>query len=420
MRWPWSRTAEAGSALATLDQRQASGINLYTATDGRDVLINTPDGWEVSQPWLWWTGPPEGGATVYGNPIPGADWGGYGARSLPAVQRCTSIICDTLAGLPWQHLRGDWETLASPPWLTDPQALRLDGRIVDPNAVVDDVRDSAVEFYSRWIRTALWYGDGYIYAPVRGANSEPIPPLWQLHPDAVEITEDRRYVVDDYVLPTGSILHLRGGEVRGDGHGTGVLRVHGPDLGLALSTRHYAGTQYRNGVPAGYLKSQQPNMTNDQAETLRRRWMQQHGTGNRSVAVLNVTTDFVPINLSPLDAQLDSARQWSLRDVALAFGLPPYMLGVPGDSSTYANVESRLIELRMFSFLNPWARRIESVLDAQFPRGHRVKIKTAGLERADTTTRYNAYKVAIEAGFMTVNEVRALEDLPPLNEPGVL
>ena len=89
------------------------------------------------------------------------------------------------------------------------------------------------------------------------------------------------------------------------------------------------------------------------------------------------------------------------------------MLGVPGDSSTYANVESRMIELRTFTLL-PWERRIESTLDAQLPRGTGLRIRWDGLLRADTTTRYEAYKNAIDAGFMTVDEIRALEDLPPL------
>jgi phage portal protein BeeE len=77
-------------------------------------------------------------------------------------------------------------------------------------------------------------------------------------------------------------------------------------------------------------------------------------------------------------------------------------------------VESRLIQYRMLSLLNPWVRRIESCLDAQFPTGTSLKIATAGLERADTTTRYNAYKTALDAGWLSVDEVRALEDLAPL------
>jgi phage portal protein BeeE len=78
-----------------------------------------------------------------------------------------------------------------------------------------------------------------------------------------------------------------------------------------------------------------------------------------------------------------------------------------------------MIELRTFSLL-PWQRRIESALDAQFPRGTSLKIASEGLLRADTKTRYDAYKVALDAGWVTVDEVRALEDLPPLESVGVL
>ena len=55
--------------------------NLLHATDGRDVLHNSPDGWEVEQPWLYWTGPPAATAAggPFGHPIPGAEpWIGVG------------------------------------------------------------------------------------------------------------------------------------------------------------------------------------------------------------------------------------------------------------------------------------------------------------------------------------------------------
>jgi HK97 family phage portal protein len=355
-----------------------------------------------------------------GNPPPGAGGGPGRFSSLPAVQRCTSLICDTIAGLPWLVLRGEWDTLPTPGWVSDPQATRPDGRApvagsLASSGLLPAARMSAVEFWSTWIRSALWWGDGYAYAPVRDSAGQPAPPLWLLHPSKVSITDAGGYQVDgdeEGPLPPGTVLHLRGGPVHSDWHGTGVLLEHAADLGLALATRSYAAGQYGSGIPSGYIESSQPNLTADKAAQLRDAWMAQHG-GTRRIAVLNATTKFVPLAVSPLDAQLDSARQWSLRDVATAFGVPSYMLGIPGDSATYANVESRMIEFRQFTLL-PWMRRIESCLDAEFPAGTGLKIKSAGLERADTATRYAAHKIALDAGWETVDEVRALEDLPPL------
>lgn len=380
------------------------------------MLWNTPDGWEVDAPWLWWLGPAGGDGTggPYGNPLTNQSPGEMVMSTLPGARRCTAIICDTLAGLPWHVFRG-FDQLTTPDWIADPQGLRIDGRVTDA-ALASVIRLSAVEFWANWITAALWFGDGYVYAPVRDASGAPKPPLWQLHPHDVTI-DAGAYWVGDIPLPADSIIHLRGEPPYTKGHGSGVIDSAGLDLNLAATLRTYASNVFTTGVPAGYLKSSAPSMTQADADALKARWLAQHGGARRSIAVLNATTEFHPISISPIDAQLDSARVWSLRDLALAFGVPAYMLGVPGDSSTYANVESRMIELRTFTLL-PWSRRIESTLDAQLPRGTSLKIRSDGLLRADTATRYAAYQAALGANggvaWLTVDEVRALEDRPPM------
>jgi len=332
------------------------------------------------------------------------------------VGRCTQIICDTLAGLPWSIVRGDYERLPVPDWITDPQALRVDQRVVDPRALYD-ARLSAFEFWANWVCSALWWGDGYVYVPVRDAAGQPVPPIWGLHPHDVTI-DGGAYFVGGQQLPAGSVLHLRGFLPYNTLHGRGVLTAYGPTLGLAASVQRYAAGTFTTGVPAGYLQSTQPSMTQDQADRLKATWMAQHGGERRTIAVLNATTSFHPVAISPVDAQLGGAREWSNRDIAVAFGVPPYMLGVPGDSSTYANVESRMIELSRFTFL-PWAWRIEAELSAQLPRGTNLHVRLEGLQRADTATRYKAYSEALQAGWMTVNEVRELEDMAPFEGEAV-
>jgi len=165
---------------------QAAGPKVRTATDGRDVLLNTPDGWEVDQPWLWFTGPAGGGLGPFGNPLVPSDGDPFGLSNQAGVSRCTSIICDTISGLPWKVFRGEYTELPTPAWLIDPQSTRVDGRVVDPGQVWE-ARLSAVEFWANWICAALWFGDGYVYAPVRDSNGQPQPPLWQLHPADVVI-----------------------------------------------------------------------------------------------------------------------------------------------------------------------------------------------------------------------------------------
>ena len=388
------------------------------ATDGREILHNDPDGWEISQPWLWWNGPAGGDGTggPWGNPPPGAN-----AKQgvMPGVSYCTNLIAGTLAGLPWRVQKGSTR-LTTPAWLADPMGLRWDKRTnsgdVEPVEQADLM--SVVDLRTQWITSALWFGDGYMYAQTLDADGEPMQPVTVLHPHKVKIENGRYFLTTTgEELPGKKMIHLRGNPPYINGHGSGVIDLHGAELGLAASVRSYAQGQFSSGVPTGYLKVNGPNPTQDQVDLLKAKWMAQHGNSRRSIAVLNATTDFTPISLSPLDAQLDMARQWSLRDIGLAFGVPASFLGIPGDSSTYSNVESRFIELRTYTLLN-WIRRIEEALGGRFPKDTDVKIITAGLERGDTTSRYTDYKIALDAGFMTIDEVRELEDLPPLDAAG--
>jgi HK97 family phage portal protein len=414
-------------AAAGLSALRGVASSVLYATDAPDVLRNSPDGWEVDQPWLWWTGAAGGGRTTFGNPIPGADpWVQFGG--IPAVARCTSIIVDTLAALPWHLYRqppgAQSQQLPTPDWITDPQALRYDGRVLNPKTP-DENRWSAMDVWSQWLLSALWFGDAYLWVPRRDSDGVPQPPLYVLHPSKVH-AEGGRYLVDvqqgePYVMGIGEIIHLRGLEplVGAEARGSGALTRFASTLGYGQSLAGYAQDIFTSGVPAGYLKANQPHLSQEDADTLKAKWMEQHGNGSRSIAVLNATTEFFPLTFTPVDAELIGAGQEFDRHVAMAFGVPAYMLGVPGDSSTYANVESRMIELARFTLL-PWAARIEAVLSAQLPRFTSLKIALDALMRADTATRYASYASALGAGWLTVDEVRALEDRPPLQPQEVI
>jgi HK97 family phage portal protein len=387
--------------------------NVLTATDGRDVLFNSPNGWEVEQPWLWWTG--SGGP--FGNPIPGSGGGPNSFAGIPGVARSTSLIVDTIATLPWHVYRDEIERLPTPPWIDDPQALRLDGRVVDTSSLHES-RISDVDFWAQWILSALWFGDGFIFVPSREPGGAPKPPLYVLHPMDVALRDGQYFVIGaDEAFRPGEIIHLRGQQPVVKGRGTGVLERFGADLGVMQSLRDYMAGAFASGVPAGYLKTSAPNIGPEQAQQLKDKWMSQHG-GRRSIAVLNATTEFHPLTWSPVDVGAAEFARISLNQVALMFGLPAYLLGAPTDSNTYANVESRMTELYQLTLL-PWIGRIESVLDAQLPRGTDVRVEIDGLLRADTRTRYESYAIALSNGFLTVNEVREFEGRPPLTMEAV-
>lgn len=376
-----------------------------------NILLNSPDGWMSNQTMnnYWWVD------SSLESLQPSGDIGNM-AQSLPAVSRATSLIVDTLSGLPINIRRG-FETLPTPGWIEDPQLTRPDGRVM---STVQPGRLNRMEFYGQWILSALLHGNGFIYIDERDINGAPkAGSLHVIHPELVDYVPGQGYYIRDpestewQYIPDGKLLHLRNfGELDERKFGMGVIRRHAATFYTAKEMQKYTDGVYKSGIPNGILKVSNPNLTSEQAADLKAKWLENHGN-KRSIAILNSSTDFQPLSISPVDAQLLQMSQMSINDIALAFGLDPYMLGGSSDSNTYANVESRNIAFVQNTLL-PWVRRIEETLNAETSRGTVVKMNLSGLLRADTATRTLAYATGIDKGWYTVDEVRAFEDLPPL------
>jgi HK97 family phage portal protein len=401
--------------------------SIHTATDGRDVLFNDPDGWEIDQPWLWFTDDsprnPNAGNT-FGNPIPGATDAVDGAQghSLAVVDRCLQLTADKIAGMPWKFYRGR-DRLDAPSWITDPQALARDGR--RPFIGTMDVRFSGVEFWAQYLRSLLLEGEGIAYTPrIRDDADQPtgpiIAPCYVLNPRHVEIVNGS-YAVRDPDAETGwefldprELLITRWIVRPGRRRGIGVIQAHAYDLLNASNLRSYADNLLQRGVPNGYLKSSKPDLDQTKADELKTQWMKAHGGTSKGIAVLNATTEFVPITINPQAMQYVEMAKLSDWNLCHLFGVPPTKLGLSlGSSLQYSTLESANAEYVQDGLMNI-ARRVESAVDATQPVGTSMKVDFNQLLRADTAARYAAYQIGIDAGFLTRDEVRAFEDLPPL------
>lgn len=395
------------------------GRVLY-ATDGRDILNNTPDGWEIDQPWLWWDGPANSDGTggPWGNPPPNSVGSFGGNSALPAMGRCRSLIADALAGVPFNTYRGR-DKIDTPTWILDPQNLADDGR---KGSTVRNVALSAVEFWSSVFVSAIELGEGIVYSPMTDAAGQLVDGVvfgdrgcFVLNPRDVEVERDM-YLIGGEPVNAAELLVIRGRVWPGRNRGHGVWDQFAAEVGFGTSIRDYASNMLGRGIPAGYLKVSAPDLDQTEADDLKARWMNAHGGRERRIAVLNATTEFHPLQLDPQALQLAELLRLSAWEIALIYGIPPYKLGISmGSNNTYANVESQSIDYVQDSLL-PWARRAEAAFDAVLPWGTTLKLNLDGLRRADTKTRYDAYAVGLTNGFLTVDEVRDRENLPPLTE----
>jgi hypothetical protein len=253
-------------------------------------------------------------------------------------------------------------------------------------------------FFREILRSCIWHGKGaFVYNP--NVTGEPVAgTMRQVHPGALSIDPD-----SNWVLGTGTeiitfdregsafigpaeleyrICVLRNplSPVAEDGSTLGVFGLSPSAFALSSSIDNYVGGTFRSGVPAGYLKSLTPGLQQAQADELKAKWLAAHGGDRRSIAVLNATTEFHAISYSPVDAEAVAIMRMSIGNVAMAFGLPPEVLGVSlSNSSTYVNVSDSWDRLRQFG-LAPWISELEDALTALVPLNQAVNVDVAAFQ----------------------------------------
>jgi HK97 family phage portal protein len=217
------------------------------------------------------------------------------------------------------------------------------------------------------------------------------------------------YAVKDRMLGISDVKHLSLTRVPGTNYGLGPIQAAQKELRGAIDTRDYSANWFRDsGIPNGVLKSDQV-LSPDQATAAKDAWNASAGAKN-GVAVLGNGLTYTPVYLTPADAQFLENQNFNVTQIARLFGVPSSLMlaDAGGTAMTYSNVEQDWIGYIRFSLMN-YLVEIEDSLSSLLPRGTEAKFNVEALLRSDTLTRYNAHKIAIEAGFMSVEEVRQIE-----------
>lgn len=213
-------------------------------------------------------------------------------------------------------------------------------------------------------------------------------------------------------LTVSDVRQLQLTHVPGEPLGQGPIQAWADGLRGAIDAHQYAAQwTKRGGRPTGILTTDQTLSAEMAKEwkTAANKTMTPEG----GVAVLGSGLTYKQCYLTPAELQLLDVRKVNVISVARIFGIPARLMltSGDGDSKTYANMEQESI-LFVRHTLMPYMREIEAALSELLTDD--VRFNVDGFLRPDTTTRYAAHKVAIEAGFLTVDEVRAIEGLNPL------
>ena len=330
-----------------------------------------------------------------------------------AVFSAVSLIANTISTLPlncYVRVNGNREELdPKPAWVTKPD--------------VDLPREA---FYNSLIVSLLLDGNAFIrvFSNRRGE----IVNLTVLNPLTVDIKRNSVGKVTFSVegesrpLDSESIIWIpdvvRPGELRG------VSRVKAlkENFGLAMGLEKFAASFFGQGTNLSGIIEFPGNLTAEQASNLvngfdnrHKGWRKGHKTG-----VLSGGATFKATQIDPAQSQALEARHMAVEDIARAFNIPPNLLALPGTTS-YASVEQTNLAWVTHG-LRPILAKIEgsiSPLLARSPRGENayIKFNLDGLIRADIAARTSAYSTGLQAGFLTINDVRRLEDLKPMDDP---
>lgn len=347
------------------------------------------------------------------------------ALGLPAVYRAVALIAGTCAGLPLHAYRDRGSVR---------ERMPAQPRIVD--APHPDL--TRFEWAELLFVHLLGWGNGYL----RMLRDETgiVRELWPIEPGRVRVgrtrTGEKMYGIDlpdlssvdgstsrdpDRMLPLTDreVLHVPG--LGYDGTvGVSPIRAASLSLGVAVAAEKHGARFFGSGTTLSGVLSTEQRLDQSTAEALKARWKHANAGLDRAheVAVLGAGTSFQPISISPVDAQLVESQRFSVAQVARIFGVPPHLLMDTEKSTSWGTgIEQQSIGFVTYT-LRPWLIRLEQRLSRLLPSPQYVKFSVEGLLRADTQARYASYATARQWGWMSVNDIRRLEDMPPVEGGG--
>ncbi|MFF2650382.1 phage portal protein [Streptomyces sp. NPDC058045] len=334
---------------------------------------------------------------------------------MPAVWRSVAVIAGVSAALPLHSYtagtkdRTESVLLADPhPELTPLELWRL-----------------------AYVHRVLW-GNAYLQK-LRAPNGQ-VKELWPVTPDRVAVDRDRPsvenpsgkffYITDDWGdvhrLTPRELLHVPG--LGYDGlQGLSPIAAARQGIGLAQAAELGAARLFgRGNMVSGVLQTEQ-RLNAEQAQALKSRWQAKVGGIEHAheVAVLDAGASFKPITMPLRDAQFLESREFQISEISRMFGVPLFLLSETAKSTSWGTgLEQQAQGWVTFDLGPTWLAPTEQRITKELlPPGEYAHYRLQGLLRGDSSSRGTFYRAMRSTGVMSANDIRALEELPPIEGP---
>ena len=349
------------------------------------------------------------------------------AMRVAAVYRCVSLIAGAVATTPCSFFRSGEDGTREKAndhdywWLFNEQ----------PTPLI-----TAASFWEFMVAQMLLRGDGIAYIVRAGKYSPVATAVIPVHRDKVSISRHgqrlRYRIVDQledgtegyFTLDQDDVLHFPGFGF----NGTCSLSVIGwaarQAIGIALKADEHAAQTFAGGASIQYAVKVPGKMTPAQQEDFRQAWIAKYGAGaghSKIPLILTEGLDVAELSMTAADAQLLESRKFQVVDIARAFGVPPHMIGETTASTSWGSGIEQMGQGFVRYTLRQHLRRLAQELNRKlFPRSARyfVEFNVDALLEGDSKAQADYFGKALGGpgaiGWMAVNEVRALKNLPPI------
>lgn len=342
-------------------------------------------------------------AFIHGDDLSGTTLRERALRLTP-VYAAVSLLADGVASLPLQAYRtapdGSRQRTDTPSLFKAPAAT---------GTVYDWVHRAMVSLLLR--------GNAYGYITSFDNAGWPSTIEW-LDPDCVQVEESTgiaRYFVNGRAIDRSRMVHVVGFARPGSVVGVSPIEQYAMTLDMGLTAQKSARDWFKNGVTPMTditVGAAGGNLSDEVAQSFKSRYKANVRSGDPFIHGENITMKSVGVSAS--DARFLEAITASATHIAAIYHVAPEDIGgETGSSLTYSTTELNEIKFQTRS-LRPWVTRLEQVFSTLTPQPVYMRFNFDANIRTDVKTRWETHKIALDTGARTVNEIRRLEDLPPV------
>lgn len=321
------------------------------------------------------------------------------AMNIPSVSRCVNLIADTVSMIPIklykeEFLNGKRKTF-------EIEDSRCDLFNLDTKDTLD-----GVQFKRALARDYLLFGGAYAYIKKRRNT---VKSLNYVSFENVHIIENFDPIFKDYNILIGGqsykpfeFLKIPRNTKTG-AQGVGIIEENQEILKVAyLTLKFEQNLVSTGGSKKGFIKSEK-KITKEAMDSLKRAWRELYCNTENNVIVLNDNLDFKEASNTSTEMQLNENKNSINNSILDVFGVP-----------TEWNWETFIKTAVM-----PILTTIECALNRDLLLEKEKKslyfaFDTKEITKGDIKTRFEAYKTALDANLMQIDECRYMEDLEPL------